>query len=55
MKALSLDLRNRIVQAYSMGSRTQGEVAEVFGLSERTVKRLDYAIGLIEERRAASA
>ena len=40
MKALSLDLRNRIVQAYSMGSRTQGEVAEVFGVSERTVKRL---------------
>lgn len=40
MKALSLDLRNRIVRAYLAGGRTQAEIAEVFGVSERTVKRL---------------
>ena len=40
MKALSLDLRNRIVRAYAAGGRTQAEIAEVFGVSERSVKRL---------------
>lgn len=40
MKALSLDLRQRIVAAYDRGGHTQKEVAERFGVSESSVKKL---------------
>ena len=40
MPALSLDLRKRIVAAYDRGGRTQQEVAEIFGVSLGTVRKL---------------
>ncbi len=33
MKAYSIDLRQRIVQAYQSGEHTQKEIAELFGVS----------------------
>lgn len=40
MRALSLDLRERIVAAYDEGGVTQREVAGRFGVSEFTVRKL---------------
>lgn len=40
MRALSLDLRQRILSAYDRGGHTQKQVAERFGVSESTVKKL---------------
>lgn len=40
MKALSLDLRQRIVAAYDVGGQTQRQVADRFGVSESAVKKL---------------
>ncbi len=40
MKPIFLEVRERIVEAYERGEHTQGELAEVFGVSERTVRRL---------------
>lgn len=40
MRALSLDLLERIVAAYDRGDRTQREVAELFSVSEFTVRKL---------------
>ena len=40
MRALSLDLRQRIVGAYDRGEHTQKQVAERFGVSESSVKKL---------------
>ncbi len=40
MKALSLDLRQRIVAACDVGTQTQKQVAERFGVSESSVKKL---------------
>ena len=40
MKALSLDLRQRIVKACQHGGATQKEVAERFSVGEATVERL---------------
>ena len=40
MKALSLDLRQRIVAAYDGGLQTQKQIAERFGVSESSVKKL---------------
>ena len=40
MKALSLDVRKRIVAAYESGAHSQASLAGMFGVSTRTVKRL---------------
>jgi transposase len=40
MKALSPDLRERIVQAYLNGEGSQKHIAQRFSVSQRTVRRL---------------
>ncbi len=40
MKAYSLDLRERVVSAYEVGSRTIKEVAERFSVGETFVKKM---------------
>lgn len=40
MKALSLDLRRRIVATYEQGDATQAEVAQRFSVGPATVERL---------------
>jgi transposase len=40
MKAYSMDLRLRIVQAYDRGEGSQAELAEQFRVSERSLQRL---------------
>jgi transposase len=40
MKAYSMDLRLRIVQAYDHGEGSQAELAEQFQISERSIQRL---------------
>ena len=40
MKAYSLDLRQKIVQAYDAGRGTQEQVVEIFGISRSTVQNL---------------
>ena len=40
MKPLSMDLRERVVAACDAGGQTQAEVAERFGVSPSTVRRL---------------
>lgn len=51
MKTYSIDLRQRIIDAYDAGGRTRKEVAERFDVSEGMVKKLlaqRKSIGTIE-------
>lgn len=38
-KAVSKEVREKIVQAYNKGGRKQSEIAEIFGVSERSVRK----------------
>ncbi len=38
-RALSMDLRERVLEAYETGEHTQAEVAELFGVGEASVRR----------------
>lgn len=38
-KAISKEVREKIVQAYNKGGRTQSEIAEIFGVSERSIRK----------------
>jgi len=40
MKALSLDLRQRIVEAYERGESTQADIARRFSVGQASVERL---------------
>src|SRR5436190_2186859 len=38
-RALAIDLRQRVVEAYEMGEHTQTEIAELFGVGEASARR----------------
>ena len=38
-RALAIDLRERVVEAYETGEHTQAEIAELFGVGEASVRR----------------
>lgn len=40
MRAYSLDLRQKIVKAYDKGVSTQGQIAQIFGVSRSFVEKL---------------